>query len=70
MGWSLGTLTLVLRVLTAVEALALSVAAICMIDRQWRYAAIAGAFLVTVYLVVDRRIERRVAEISLELAAR
>ena len=69
MGWSLGTLTLVLRVLTALEALALSVAAICMIDRQWRLAAIATASLVAVYVLVDRRIERRVAEAEISLGS-
>jgi hypothetical protein len=66
---SLSRLTLVQRLLTALEALALSVAAICMLDRQWNYAAIATASLVAVYVMFDRRIERRMAEISLELAA-
>ena len=69
MNTSLSTLTLALRVLTAVEAVALSVAAICMFDRQWAYAAFASAALVAVYVVVDRSIERRMAEIRLEAAA-
>ena len=66
---SLATLTSAQRVLTAIEALALSVAVICMLDSQWVYATLASAFLVAVYVVVDRGIERRVAELSLESAA-
>jgi hypothetical protein len=69
MNASLSTLTLALRILTAVEAVALSVAAICMFDREWAYAAFASAALVAIYVVIDRRIERRIAEISLEAAA-
>ena len=66
---SLGRLTLVQRILTAVEALALAAGAICVLDRQWMYAAITFTFLVAVYVLLDRRIERRVAEVSLEVAA-
>ena len=69
MNLSLTTLTLALRILTAVEALALSAVAICMIDRQWLYAILASAFLVAIYVVVDRNVERRMDEISLEIAA-
>jgi hypothetical protein len=66
---SLTTLTVALRILTAMEAVALSAAAICMFDRQWVYASVASATLVAVYVVFDRRIERRMSEISLEIAA-
>jgi hypothetical protein len=66
---SLTTLTLVLRILTAVEALALSAVAICTIDRQWGYATFAAAVLVTIYLVADRSLERRASEIRVQIAA-
>jgi hypothetical protein len=69
MNASLNTLTMALRILTAVEAVALSVAAICMFDRQWAYATLASAALVAIYCVLDRSIERRITEIRLEAAA-